>query len=160
MLQKKHFWLLMIGLFFAIEGFWAVGPRESSAIPAWTRKYGADCSMCHYPAVPRLNATGQRFRWMGYRMPDELGKEPDATNVGNYLAARGRGRYVYAKPEEGNRQSEFQWHDTTLFYAGPITTAAPADTTGTGRRSESFGRCSAISGSPSREAGRPTISPA
>lgn len=121
MSRRKNFWLLMIGLFFAIEIFWMIDPRESSAIPAWTRKYGADCSMCHYPAVPRLNATGQRFRWMGYRMPDEFGSEPDATNVGNYLAARGRGRYVYADPERGNRQSEFQWHDTTLFYSGPIT---------------------------------------
>jgi hypothetical protein len=121
MMRKNRLWLLVIGLIVVIEGFWTVDPRESSAIPAWTRKYGADCSMCHYPAVPRLNATGQRFRWAGYRIPDEFGKEPDTTNVGNYLAVRGRGRYVYANPEGRNRQSEFQWNDATLFYAGAIT---------------------------------------
>ena len=28
-------------------------PQESHAIPAFARKYDADCAMCHYPVVPR-----------------------------------------------------------------------------------------------------------
>ena len=44
-------------------------PQESDAIPAWARKYDADCAMCHYPVVPRLNSFGQQFRRAGYRTP-------------------------------------------------------------------------------------------
>lgn len=50
--------------------------RESSnssaeAIPAWSRKYNADCTLCH-SAWPRLNRTGYLFRRLGYRMPQEV----------------------------------------------------------------------------------------
>ncbi|HET8761631.1 MAG TPA: hypothetical protein VFN94_11205 [Nitrospiria bacterium] len=100
---------------------WGWQPPDAEAIPAWARQYSADCSLCHYPAVPRLNATGYRFRWAGFRMPEEFGQEPDVTAVGNYLSARGRGRYVYADSDQTETVSEFQWHDTTLFYAGAIT---------------------------------------
>ncbi|MGE5760566.1 MAG: hypothetical protein ACM37V_09455, partial [Gemmatimonadota bacterium] len=48
----------------------AATARATAAIPAWARKYNVNCSHCHYPAPPRLNATGLRFRWAGYRMPD------------------------------------------------------------------------------------------
>ena len=41
-------------------------------IPAWARKYNMNCSGCHYPAPPRLNATGMRFKWAGYRMEDDF----------------------------------------------------------------------------------------
>ena len=30
------------------------------------RKYKMDCSGCHAPAVPRLNAVGYRFRRVGF----------------------------------------------------------------------------------------------
>ncbi len=43
--------------------------KAHALIPAWARKYNMNCSGCHYPAPPRLNATGQRFKWAGYRMP-------------------------------------------------------------------------------------------
>src|SRR6266540_7090048 len=48
-------------------------------IPAWARKYNMNCSGCHYPAAPRLNATGIKFRWAGYRMPDAIGENVDVT---------------------------------------------------------------------------------
>lgn len=101
-------------------------PRDAEAIPAWARQYNADCGLCHYPAVPRLNATGYRFRWAGFRMPDEFGRDPDVAAVGNYLSARGRGRYAYADSDRTETVSEFQWHDTTLFYAGAITSRLSA----------------------------------
>lgn len=118
-MRRKVFWV--IGLLFVINGGGMFSPREAQAIPAWGRKYEVPCSVCHYPAVPRLNATGWRFRWAGHRMPHEIGVEQDISNVGNFLAARGRGRYLYVNPDEGPRESEFQWHDATLFYAGPVT---------------------------------------
>jgi mono/diheme cytochrome c family protein len=44
---------------------------NAEAIPAWSRKYNADCTLCH-SAWPRLNRTGYLFRRLGYRMPQEV----------------------------------------------------------------------------------------
>ncbi len=90
------------------------------AIPAWARKYNVNCSACHYPAVPRLNSAGLRFRWAGYRMPNEIGQKIDVSKIENYIALRGRVRYDYANPEEGATTSTFAFHDATLFYSGPF----------------------------------------
>ncbi len=95
--------------------------RDSEAIPAWARKYGVDCSLCHYPAVPRLSSFGQKFRWAGYRMPDEFGKEQDVTRVGDFFSTRVRARFEYENPEEKIERTEFTLHDATLFYAGAFT---------------------------------------
>ena len=98
-----------------------VMPDRAEAIPAWARKYNADCSLCHYPSVPRLNAIGQRFRRAGYRMPDEFGKAQEIAQVGNFLSVRGRGRYEFVGSKLGDNRSEFQWHDSTFFYSGALT---------------------------------------
>src|SRR5262245_6391728 len=66
-------------------------------IPAWARKYNMNCSGCHYPAPPRLNATGQRFKWAGYRMPEDFGEKVDVEKVQNYLAAGAEASYEYEK---------------------------------------------------------------
>lgn len=97
---------------------------EAQAIPAWARKYDQPCVMCHYPAVPRLNTLGHKFRQAGFRMPDEFNQEIKAENVSNYLSARGRGQYVFTDFEDNTPTqpdiSDFRWNDTTLFYAGPV----------------------------------------
>lgn len=120
-MRRKLFWFLVIGLLGMLDGIGLIHPDAAWAIPAWERKYGIECSGCHYPVYPRLNATGQRFRWAGYRMPNEFGKEPDVSNVGHFLAARGTGQFVYDNPENANRTSAFQWDSTTLFFAGAVT---------------------------------------
>lgn len=43
---------------------------EAEAIPAFARKYQTSCQTCHI-AYPKLNAFGQAFRRLGYRMPAE-----------------------------------------------------------------------------------------
>jgi hypothetical protein len=97
------------------------GYRHEASIPAWARKYNMNCSGCHYPAVPRLNATGVRFRWAGYRMPEEIGEDAQAQQVSNYLAARARFRYVYEKIEgEPAEESNFELPDVSVFYAGAL----------------------------------------
>ncbi|MEW6324634.1 MAG: hypothetical protein AB1515_04540, partial [Nitrospirota bacterium] len=68
-----------------------------------------------------LNAVGHRFRRAGYRMPDEFGQGQEITRVGNFLAVRGRGRYEFVGSKLGDNSSEFQWHDSTIFYAGALT---------------------------------------
>jgi hypothetical protein len=43
---------------------------DAEAIPAFARKYRTSCQTCHI-AYPKLNAFGQAFRRLGYRMPAE-----------------------------------------------------------------------------------------
>lgn len=52
----------------ALLGGLLAAPRVAAAIPAFARKYGFDCSMCH-ASYPRLNDFGRRFRENGYRLP-------------------------------------------------------------------------------------------
>jgi hypothetical protein len=95
--------------------------RDAKAIPAWSRKYGVECSTCHYPAVPRLNTFGQKFRWAGYRFPEEFNQEQDVTKVGEFLSARARVRAEYENKSQEIERTEFTFHDATLFYSGAFT---------------------------------------
>lgn len=118
-LFKRFIWFFgMILISLILESF---NPIPAHAIPAFARKYNADCSMCHYPNVPRLNSFGHEFRRAGYRTPEEFNMDQDITEVGNFLAARGRARYNYENPEDGDIESQFQFHDVTLFYSGAMT---------------------------------------
>src|SRR3989338_6386635 len=94
---------------------------DAWAIPAWARKYGVSCNVCHRPNVPRLNDYGHRFRKLGYRVPEEVGQQPEYKEIGQYIAMRGRMRYNYEDFERGQNTSRFAWNDATLFYAGPVT---------------------------------------
>ncbi len=49
-------------------------PAETMAIPAFARKYGFNCNMCH-TAYTKLNDFGQRFRDNGYQIPGQEGSE-------------------------------------------------------------------------------------
>lgn len=49
-------------------------PSPGQAIPAFARKYGFNCMMCH-TAYPKLNDWGQRYRDNGYQLPNQEGKE-------------------------------------------------------------------------------------
>jgi hypothetical protein len=89
-------------------------------IPAWARKYNMNCSGCHYPAPPRLNATGMRFKWAGYRMPDEIGEKTDVEKVQNYVAAHGVVQYEWTKTQGGTSTGAFAVPEVGLFYAGPL----------------------------------------
>jgi hypothetical protein len=59
--------LLVVAELFLLAG-------SSSAIPAYARKYGFNCNMCH-TAYPKLNDFGQRFRDDGYQVAGQEGKE-------------------------------------------------------------------------------------
>ncbi|MFQ5878406.1 MAG: hypothetical protein ACE5JH_12105 [Acidobacteriota bacterium] len=116
--------LLVMGLVLT-----ALFPAPASALPGWARKYDTACATCHYPAPPRLNAYGHKFRRAQYRMEDEFNKDADWGNVGNYIAMRVRGRYdwddreieVLTPADDSPISSSFSLHDATLFYAGPIS---------------------------------------
>lgn len=102
------------------EVTYATSRAATAEIPAWARKYNVNCSHCHYPAPPRLNATGLRFRWAGYRMPDEMGENVEVDQVQNYLAAGLETAYEYEKTSGSDATSGFSLPGATVFYAGPL----------------------------------------
>ncbi len=116
----KHMTRFVIVLCLAFFASAALFSDPAFAIASWARKYDVSCSVCHYPVVPRLNATGHKFRRAGYRMDDEFNKTADWTKAGNYVAMRARARYEYEDPEGGDTTSQFNFHDATFFFAGPI----------------------------------------
>jgi hypothetical protein len=76
---------------------------QAWALPAFARRYGLECTLCH-TSVAQLTRAGWEFREAGYRMPKEIGEIPavkaipkegdDAgdsaplTNVSDYSDAR------------------------------------------------------------------------
>jgi hypothetical protein len=69
MKMKKIFILLLV-----LVALQLVLPAPGQAIPAFARKYGFNCAMCH-TAFPKLNDWGQRYRDNGYQLPEQVGKE-------------------------------------------------------------------------------------
>lgn len=51
--------------------------QTTLAIPAFARKYGYSCDVCHAP-IPHLKAFGEEFAGNGYRIPD---KEPPRATI-------------------------------------------------------------------------------
>jgi hypothetical protein len=64
-----------------------VMPARSEAIPAFARKHGFNCMMCH-TAYPKLNDWGQRFRDNGYQVPGQQGREKNVFETPPPLALR------------------------------------------------------------------------
>lgn len=112
--------ILMVPLAAAALGF---APQSAGALPAWARKYNMNCSSCHFPTVPRLNATGFAFKWAGYRMPGEIGKNAEVKKIEEYLAARAVMQYVYTKTEnEPADENGLVVPSASIFAGGAIGT--------------------------------------
>lgn len=62
-------------------------PARSDAIPAFAKKYGFNCMMCH-TAYPKLNDWGQRFRDNGYQVPGQEGREKNIFDTPPPIALR------------------------------------------------------------------------
>jgi hypothetical protein len=71
---------ILVGLILSI-------PQVSQGIPAFARKYGFNCNMCH-TAYTKLNDFGQRFRATGYQIPGQEGLEKNVFEVAPPLALR------------------------------------------------------------------------
>ena len=96
-------------------------PKLAYAIPAWARRYNMNCTGCHYPVPPVLNADGLAFKWAGYRMPDQIGKNAEVTKIGDYLAARGIFQYAWTQTSgqpAGN--NSFSVPSASVWAAGPL----------------------------------------
>ena len=91
-------------------------PRPAAAVPAFARKYGVRCTVCH-EAWPVLNDFGRAFRDNGYRM--NLGKdEPSVTDPAYWPV------YAVAEPHFGFDlvKSHGGAGDTTLQKNGQFQT--------------------------------------
>ena len=62
-------------------------PTTARAIPAFARKYGFNCNMCH-SGYTRLNDFGQRYRDNGYQIPGQQGGEKTVFESGPPIALR------------------------------------------------------------------------
>ena len=57
-----------LGLIALIAFEWTGLTPNAHAIPAFARKYGYECSVCHVPSFPKLNDFGNVFRDHGYHV--------------------------------------------------------------------------------------------
>jgi hypothetical protein len=92
--------------------------QAALAIPAFARKYGFNCNMCHV-AYPKLNDWGQRFRDNGYQVPGQVGFEKTAFETAIPLAVRTSAGYsLYG----GNGQTAggFHLYGLDLLAAGVL----------------------------------------
>jgi hypothetical protein len=62
-------------------------PSSSKAIPAFAKKYGFNCNMCH-TGYTKLNDFGQRYRDNGYQIPGQEGGEKTVFDIAPPLALR------------------------------------------------------------------------
>lgn len=64
--------LIMLFSLIALVGYdWSQLVTNALAIPAFARKYGFSCNVCHVPGFPKLNDTGNIFRDQGYQLDSE-----------------------------------------------------------------------------------------
>ncbi|MBI3355959.1 MAG: hypothetical protein HY038_04165 [Nitrospirae bacterium] len=70
--MKRHIALqgiiMLVGLIALISYEWSCLVKNANAIPAFARKYGFSCNVCHVPGFPKLNDTGNLFRDQGYQL--------------------------------------------------------------------------------------------
>jgi len=71
---KKY--AMYLGLLVVVCAALHANADDVKALPMFARRYNVPCSTCHTSA-PRLNETGYKFRAAGFRMPEEIGQEPE-----------------------------------------------------------------------------------
>jgi hypothetical protein len=71
---------ILIGLFFILT-------EKGHSIPAFARKYGFNCNMCH-TSFTKLNDFGQRYRDNGYQIPGQQGLEKNVFDIAPPISIR------------------------------------------------------------------------
>ena len=93
-------------------------PNQSQAIPAFARKYGFNCNMCH-TAYTKLNDFGQRYRDNGYQIPGQEGKEKNVFDLASPIAMRLTLGYDYYDGDQGSA-SGFNLYGFDFLAAGVL----------------------------------------
>ena len=96
----------------------AVFSESAYAIPAFARKYGFNCNMCHV-AFPKLNDFGQRFRDNGYQIPGQEGLEQTVFETAIPLALRTTAGHSLYNSTEGTT-SAFHLYGLDVLAAGVL----------------------------------------
>lgn len=106
--------IALLGLLFFL-------PDTGTAIPAFARKYGFNCNMCH-TAFTKLNDFGQRFRDNGYQLPGQEGKEGTVFDTPPPLALRTSTGMVlsHSPSENGGTASGFRLNGLDMLAAGAM----------------------------------------
>jgi hypothetical protein len=99
-------------------------PETGSAIPAFARKHGFNCNMCH-TSFTKLNDWGQRFRDNGYQIPGQEGREKNVIETAPPLSIRtSTGATLYHSKKENESDagttSGFGFHGLDLLAAGVL----------------------------------------
>ena len=93
-------------------GLMAFIPQSGQAIPAFARKHGFNCNMCH-TAFTKLNDYGQRVRDNGYQLPGQEGREKNVFQIAPPISLRTSvGLFVAHKPstESGVKSTTSGFH--------------------------------------------------
>jgi hypothetical protein len=88
------------------------------AIPAFARKYGFNCNMCHV-AYPKLNDFGQRFRDSGYQIPGQAGLEQTVFETAIPIALRTSAGHTLYKDSQ-NTSTGFHLYGLDLLAGGVL----------------------------------------
>ena len=110
----KKFYIFLC-LIFLIEIILSI---DTQAIPAFARKYGFNCNMCH-AGYTKLNDWGQRFRDNGYQIPGQEGAEKNVFDSPPPIAMRTSLGYTAYKTDAGT-SSTFNLYGLDLLAAGVL----------------------------------------
>lgn len=98
---------------------------DSWAIPAWGRKYGVSCNVCH-SAGYKLTGTGGKFLREGMQLP---GAPPKEADLSDYLSFGAKIRNwgsskitqsLATKVEATEPRSSFEAHALSIYSGGPL----------------------------------------
>jgi hypothetical protein len=93
--------------------------ESAFAIPAFARKYGFSCNMCHV-AFPKLNDFGQRFRGNGYQIPGQAGLEQTVFETPIPIALRTMAGHSLYKSHDSTT-SAFHLYGLDVLAAGVLS---------------------------------------
>lgn len=98
-------------------------PSPAGAIPAFARKYGTNCTMCH-SNFPRLNDFGVRYRQNGYQLPGRESEEQSVIDGPAPVALRtsaGLDVERFDNAPDAEEVAQFQVNGLDLLSGGMLT---------------------------------------
>ena len=105
----------LIVTIFALTGLILSIPQTSHSIPAFARKYGFNCNMCHV-SFTKLNDFGQRYRENGYQIPGQEGTEKNVFEIAPPLALRLAVGHAFYNAKTTTPGQEFKGPSTSGFH--------------------------------------------
>ncbi|MDO8804556.1 MAG: hypothetical protein Q7R35_08990 [Elusimicrobiota bacterium] len=124
MLNKKMFSKTILVLSAALACIPLLS-ADALAIPAWARKYGVSCNVCH-SAGYKLTKTGGKFLREGMQLPGVPAKE---ASLSDYLSIAAKVRTwgtnkvtqtLSTKVEATEARSSFEAHALSIYSGGPL----------------------------------------